>query len=192
VDVTATNPNAVEAIIYPSAGVTGPYTLTATPAGGGSPVSVACAKTDCALTGLAPWTTYTVVVTGTDATSGLPTLPSPSASIKTPSAGAPALDVTVTGSGSVSVDISPSSSGTTGPYTLVATPIGGGQPITVTCWVPYDCSLTGLAPGTTYNVAGTATTSSGPTPYAARTTITMPAARLVGCDIAIQRIYRLY
>ena len=31
-------------------------------------------------------------------------------------------------------------------------PIGGGQPVTVTCSAPYDCSLTGLAPGTTYEV----------------------------------------
>ena len=178
-DVAATNPTTVEATISPSAGVTGPYTLTATPVGGGSPVSVICPTPDCSLTGLAPGTAYAVTVTGTDATSGLPTPPSPAATLTTPAARAPALDVTVTGPGSASVDISPSSSGVTGPYTLVATPIGGGQPITVTCSVPYDCSLSGLAPGATYNVTATATTASGSTPASAPTTVTTPTARFV-------------
>ena len=185
-DVAATNPTTVVATIYPSAGVTGKYTLTATPAGGGSPVSVICPTPDCSLSGLAPGTTYTVTLSGTDATSGLPTPPAPSVTITTPAAGAPVLDVTVTGPGSASVDVSPSLSGVSGPYTLTATPIGGGQPITVTCSVPYDCSLTGLAPGTPYEVSATATTASGfTTPASAPTTITTPAARFVGCGHAL-------
>ena len=164
--------------IYSSAGVSGPYTVIATPVGG-NPIKVTCPTPNCPLTGLKPGTTYSVTAVGSNPTTGKSTAPSPPISITTPGAGAPALVATVSGP-SVSVDISPSTSGETGPYTLVATPIGGGQPITVTCSMPYDCSLTGLAPGTTYDVTATATTASGqPTAASAPTTITVPLARSV-------------
>ena len=117
--------------MYPSAGVKGPYTLTAVPVGGGTPVAVTCASPACTLRGLSPGMAYTVSATGTDAASGKPTPPSPAGSVVTPSANAPAIAVTVLGP-SLSVDISPTSSGVTGPYTLTAAPIGVGKPITVT------------------------------------------------------------
>ena len=178
VDVSASSPTAVTASVYPSAGVTGPYTLTAVPVGGGTPITVTCATPDCTLTGLSPGTAYSVTAVGTDAATGKPTPASPAFTVVTPSAGAPAIDVTLVGPSSLIVDVSPTSSGVTGPYTLTATPIGGGTPITVTCSVPYDCKLTGLAPGTTYDVTATATTASGqPTPPSAPQIITTPLAR---------------
>ena len=177
-DVAASGPTTAQATVYPSTGVKGPYTVRATPVGGGSAVAVTCATPDCTLTGLKPGTDYTLSVTGIDTLSGKPTPPSPEESITTPAAGAPALNAEVTGSGSISVDVSPTSSGVTGPYTLTATPIGGGTPISVTCAVPYDCVLTGLAPGTTYDVTATATAASGQrTPASAPTTLTTPAAK---------------
>ena len=176
-DVATSGPTTAQATMYPSTGVKGPYTLTATPVGGGSAVTVTCATPDCTLTGLKPGTDYTCSVTGIDTSSGKPTPPSPAVTITTPAAGAPALNAEVTGPGSISVDVSPTSSGVTGPYTLTATPIGGGTPIIVTCAVPYDCVLTGLAPGTTYDVTATATAAGQPTPASAPTTITTPAAK---------------
>ena len=175
-EAVAISPTSAQATIFPNAGISGPYTVTATPVGGGSPVTVTCATPDCQLTGLAPGTTYTVAVSGITTATGLPTPPSPSATIITPAAGAPALSVAVTGSGSINVDISPAA-GVTGPYTLVASPLGGGAPITVTCSVPADCILTGLAPGTTYKVTSTATDAFGqPTPASAPVVITTPVA----------------
>ena len=163
--------------MYPSAGVKGPYTLTAVPVGGGTPVAVTCASPACTLRGLSPGMAYTVSATGTDASSGKPTPPSPAGSVVTPSANAPAIDITVAGS-SLSADISLSSLGVSGPYTLTADPIGGGKPIKVTCSVPIHCVMTGLSPGTLYAITATATGPSGkPTPPSAPSTITTPLAR---------------
>ena len=167
----ATSPTSVSATVYPAAGVTGPYTVTATPIGGGSPITVTCATPDCPVTGLAPGTTYEVTATGTGP-SGAPTPVSPPETVTTPAAGSPVVDVQAVGPTSVAVDVTPAS-GTGGPYTITATPVGGGSPVVITC--PSDCTLTGLDPNTTYAVTVSGTDSAGkPTPPSAPDTVTTP------------------
>ena len=172
IDAQATGPTTAEATIYPSAGITGPYTLTAIPVGGGTPITVTCATADCTLTGLKPGTTYDIIGTGTSP-SGAPTPASPPQTVTTPAAGSPAVDVQATSPTSVDVNVGPAP-GTSGPYTVTAVPVGGGSPITVTC-PTADCSLTGLAPGTTYAVTVTGTDGNGkPTAPSAVDTVTTP------------------
>lgn len=62
-------------------------------------------------------------------------------------------------------------------YTFTAVPNGGGAPITVTCPSPTNCPMTGLAPGTSYDVFVVAATAAGTkTPASAPLGLTMPAA----------------
>ena len=164
----------MEALISPAPGVTGPYTVTAAPVGGGSPITVVCATPDCPVTGLKPGTTYEVTATGTGP-NGSPTPASPPETVTTPAAGSPTVDVKPTSPTSVAVDIAPAP-GTTGPYTVTATPAGGGSPITVVCASATSCDLTGLAPGMTYDVVVSGKDSAGkPTAPSAVDTVTTPA-----------------
>ena len=82
----ATSPTSVAVRVSPSPGTGGPYTVTAVPVGGGSPVTVACPTTACSLAGLAAGTTYGVTVTGRDG-NGKATAPSAGDSVTTPKRG---------------------------------------------------------------------------------------------------------
>ena len=86
VDVQATSPTSVDVNVSPAPGTSGPYTITAVPVGGGTPITVTCPTADCSLTGLAPGTTYEVAVTGTDG-NGNPTAPSAVDTVITPKPG---------------------------------------------------------------------------------------------------------
>jgi len=174
----------VVSVNVPGAG--GPFTLftlTATPVGGGAALSVSCSlPADCVIAGLKAGVTYDVSVVATSA-GGVATPPSASVLLAVPDTAIPVsygIAVTVTGPTSISANVSPSMSGGAGPYIVTATPIGGGTSLVVTCAVPYDCTLSGLTPGTTYDVTATATGSSGqPTPPSATQTVTTPLARCV-------------
>ena len=70
----------------------------------------------------------------------------------------------------------PKAGGPFSSYTFTAVPKGGSAPITVTCPTPSNCPVKGLAPGTTYDVSVTATTSSGTrSPTSAPIDLIMPA-----------------
>ena len=178
--IEALSPSSLNAMIYPSGSISGPYTLTATTVGGGSPIQVICGTPDCIMSGLSPGAAYSMVVVGTDTSTGSPTPPSPAQTITTPPASAPSIYATVTGPGAITVTVSPVI-GTSGPFTITATPIGGGAPITVTCSSASNCSLAGLAPGTSYDVTVTSTgAGSQPTAASAPITVTMPVYGWVG------------
>ena len=169
------SPTSVEVLILPSANSTGPYTVTATPVGGGSPVTATCPTPACTLPSLTPGTTYDVTVTGINPATGTVTPASPAGSVTTPAAGSPAGDVQASSPTSAAVTIAPAPN-TSGPYTVTAVPVGGGSAITVTC-ATADCPLTNLAPGTTYEVTVSCTDASGnPTPPSAADTITTPVS----------------
>ena len=86
VDVQATSPTSVDVNVSPAPGTSGPYTITAVPVGGGTPITVTCPTADCSLTGLAPGTTYEVTVAGKDG-NGNPTAPSAVDTVTTPKPG---------------------------------------------------------------------------------------------------------
>lgn len=86
VSVVPTGATSLTATVTPSAGATGPYSLTATPVSGGAPLTVACPTTACTLTGLAPGTTYSVTATATDGAGGATPASAP-VSVSTPPAG---------------------------------------------------------------------------------------------------------
>lgn len=172
-DITST---AAKAVIYPSAGVKGPYKLTATPVGGGPSITVTCATPDCTISRLLPGTMYKLAAKGTGPT-GSPTPASLPETVTTPGSGAPAIDVHATGPTTATVAVSPAP-GSRGPFTVTATPRSGGDPITVTCPVA-TCAIAGLTPGSTYDMTTTSTRGNGsPTPASAPATVTIPEA---GC-----------
>ena len=139
-------------------------------------MTVMCATVTCALSGLAPDTVYKVFVAATNTTSGFPTPPSPPVIITTLPNVTPAVIAQAVSSIAIDVTVSPAF-GTSGPYTVTATPLAGGSPIAVTCIYPYNCTITGLAPGTTFSVTATAIDVAGnPTPASLPSTITTPAS----------------
>ena len=86
VDVVAQGPSAVRVTISSPPGVGGPYLVTATPAGGGSPVTLSCATGGCTLTGLTAGATYSVTASGVDG-SGNPTPASAPTTVAMPAVG---------------------------------------------------------------------------------------------------------
>ena len=142
------------------------YTVTLTPAGGGSPIVVTCANPDnCPVTGLTPDTTYAVTAVG-NLPGGGTTPPTGTASITTPTDGSPGpASPTITNATADSptvgtVVIAPPA---VGPlpidYTVTLTPVDGGSPVTVVCSTPASCPVPGLTPDTTYLVCPTCGTS---------------------------------
>jgi hypothetical protein len=85
-DVQATGTGSVGVQVSPAPGTGGPYTVTAVPVGGGSPVTASCPTADCTVSGLAPDTTYAVTVSGRDG-NGNPTPPSAVDAVTTPKPG---------------------------------------------------------------------------------------------------------
>ena len=136
------------------------YTVTLTPVGGGSPISVTCINPDdCPITGLAPDTTYTVSAVGnlpgggTTPASGTASLTTPDSGSDSPTASPTITDTSATSPTSGTVVIAPPAVGPLPTnYTVTLTPIDGGSPITVVCTTPSRCPVSGLTPDTTYMV----------------------------------------
>lgn len=141
------------------------YTFTATPAGGGTSVTVTCeSPTNCPMTGLKPYVLYDVTVTGNTA-SGATTPPSAPMPLEMPGPGAPTLtSADATGPTEGTATATPPKSG--GPwtsYTFSAIPVGGGTPVVVTSDSPA-AAFTSLKPGTLYIVDVMATGPNGDSP----------------------------
>ncbi len=165
-DVTATRGAGSANVAFTAPGnggaaITG-YTVTATPAGGGTAITQACATSPCAVTGLTNGTTYTFTVHATN-TVGDSTESDPSNAVTPATAPSAPGDVDVThGDGSLVVTFTaPSGNGSdiTG-YTVTATPVGGGTPLVQTCSAS-PCAISGLTNGTTYDVTVQATNEVG-------------------------------
>ena len=155
------------------------YTVTLTPAGGGTPITVVSPTPVVDFSGLTPNTTYTVTAVATmpDGSTkpviGAPTVSTPA------SYNVPALTTTTaTGptTGAVTIDppntpVQPTS------YTVTLTPVGGGSPVRVTCANPDDCPVTGLAPDTTYAVVAVGNLpGGGTTPASGTGSLTTPTS----------------
>ena len=159
---TPTSPTSGQVTIEPPTSGPQPsdYTVTLTPVGGGSPITVTCTNpVDCPITGLTPDTTYTASAVG-NLPGGGTTPASGTSSLKTPTDGSPGPDspaITDTSASSPTagtVVIAPPPTGPQPPnYTVTLTPVDGGAPITVTCSTPSNCPVTGLSPDTTYLVS---------------------------------------
>lgn len=87
----------------------------------------------------------------------------------------PGLDVAATSSTTLAATITPAP-GVSGPYTVVAVPVGGGKAIKATCR-QAKCSLAGLTPGTAYSVtaSGVDAATKKPSEASAPTVLSTPA-----------------
>jgi len=153
------------------------YTVTLTPVGGGSPITVTSPTPIADFSGLTPNTTYTVTAVAT--LPGGTTLPvEGTRTVSTPAgSGSPALNTaTPTSPTTAAVTIEPPTSGPVpANYTVTLTPVGGGSPITVTCVNPDDCPITGLTPDTTYTASAVGNLpGGGTTPASGTASITTP------------------
>jgi outer membrane protein OmpA-like peptidoglycan-associated protein len=138
------------------------YTATATPVGGGDPVTTTCADSPCTLTGLGNGTTYTITVHATNdvGDSG----ESQASSEVTPATvpDAPFITDATHGNGDTTVTFTapPDNGATVSGYTVTAVPEGGGA----TAITPCDgspCTIDGLSNGTTYSFTVHATNAVG-------------------------------
>jgi len=163
------------------------YTVTLTPVGGGTPITVTSPTPIVDFSGLTPNTTYTVTATATlpdgtvEPVIGAPTISTPA------SYNVPALTTaTPTGptTGAVTIDppntpVQPTS------YTVTLVPVGGGTPIKVTCANPIDCPVTGLTPDTTYAVTAVGNLpGGGTTPASGVASLTTPTGGANGTAAA--------
>lgn len=153
------------------------YTVTLTPVGGGSPITVTSSTPIADFSGLAPNTSYTATAVATLPGGG--TVPvEGSRTVSTPAGPAsPAIDTAVaTGPTSGQVTITPPSSGTLpANYTVTLTPVGGGSPVVVVCFNPAKCPVPGLTPDTTYAVTAVGTLPGGGTsPASGTASLTTP------------------
>ena len=155
------------------------YTVTLTPAGGGTPITVVSPTPVVDFSGLAPGTTYTVTAAATmpDSTvvpvAGAPAITTPA------SYNVPALTTaTPTGPTTAKVTIDPPNTLVQPTsYTVTLAPVGGGSPIKVTCANPDNCPITGLAPDTTYTVTAVGNLPGGGTTAASGTaSLTTPTS----------------
>ena len=158
---TPTSPTTAAVTIAPptSGPVPTSYTVTLTPDGGVSPITLICANPDdCPITGLTHDTTYIVSAVG-NLPGGGTTPASGTTSITTPDNGShgpasPAItDTSATSPTSGKVVIAPPSAGPLPTnYTVTLTPVDGGSSITAACTTPTSCPISGLMPDTTYMV----------------------------------------
>ena len=153
------------------------YTVTLTPVGGGSPITVVSSTPIADFSGLTPNTTY--IATAVATMPGGSTVPVEGArTVSTPAGpGSPALQsATDTSPTTADVTIQPPSSGPLPTnYTVTLVPEGGGSPITVVCINPNHCPITGLSPDTTYTVTAVGNLpGGGTTPASGTASITTP------------------
>ena len=163
------------------------YTVTATPIGGGAGVvvsTVGATPTNTILIGLTNETTYTLTVTGMNASgSGITSIASshvtPSAAIVVPG---PVSNVTIS-SGSAMVSVywnAPATGGPVNTYRVIALPVGGGSPIsTQVSGSVTSTYLTGLQNGVAYSVSVTASNIEGDGPSISASGTTTPSAPAV-------------
>ena len=163
------------------------YTVTLTPVGGGTPITVTTTTLVADFSGLSPNTTYiaTAFATMPDGSKEpmIGALP-----VSTPASyNAPALTTTTpTGptTGMVTIDppntlVQPTS------YTVTLTPVGGGSPIKVTCTNPNKCPVTGLTPDTTYTATAVGNLPGGGTTAASGTgSLVTPTDGSGGSDVS--------
>ena len=143
----------------------GHYTIVANLVGFDSSVNFTCTDpTNCALTGLTSYSTYSLVAVAIF-TDGSQSSPSSAATVTLPAIGAPTLtSAAATGPTTASATASAPIGGTFTNYTFTATPLGGGSPVAVSTSQP-SASFTGLTAGTSYSVVVVAYDASGnPTP----------------------------
>jgi uncharacterized repeat protein (TIGR02543 family) len=149
------------------------YSVTATPVGGGSPITISCSSSPCLVTGLTNGTAYTFAATASNATGASSN--SASTNSVTPAA-APAAPSNVTvssnsaGTASVSITSGANNGAAITSYTVTATPTSGSV-ITITC-SSTPCSVTGLIDGISYTYSVTESNAVG-TSSAASTTPTL-------------------
>ena len=171
--VSASNITTTSASIgfAPAAGSAAPgYTVTATPTGGGAPVTATGSTAPIALTGLAPGTSYSIRVVA-NCTAVSASLPTPAFTLTT--AGPPCPAPTALSVGSVTTTgATVSFTGASLPtgYTLTATP-ASGPALTVT-GAAAPLTPAGLTPGTTYALSLVANCPGGAVSAAAVGTLT--------------------
>ena len=155
------------------------YTVTLTPVGGGTPITVTSPTPVVDFSGLAPGTTYTVTAVATlpdgstEPVIGAPTISTPA------SYNVPALTTaTATGPTTAQVTIDPPNTPVQPTsYTVTVTPEGGGSPIKVTCANPRDCPIPGLTPDTAYTVSAVGNLpGGGTTPASGTASLTTPTS----------------
>jgi outer membrane protein OmpA-like peptidoglycan-associated protein len=159
------------------------YTVTATPAGGGDPVTATCAASPCTIDGLTNGTAYTVTVRATNSMGDSAESDSTTVTPATVPDAPTGVDAT-RGDTSASVSFTAGDDGgspITG-YTATATPVGGGSPVTASC-ASSPCTVTGLANGTAYTFTVHATNTVGSSaesqPSGAVTPATVPGAPVI-------------
>ncbi len=160
------------------------FTATATPAGGGTPVSVTDATSPLTVTGLTNGTAYTVTVTGTN-TQG--TGPASNAITATPSTAPDApTAVTVTpGNGKLTVAFTPpvNPGNPVTSYTVTATPTTGAAVTATGSSSPIV--VPGLTNGTVYAVTVTATNAVGTSAASTPAVNGTPAATAPGAPTGV-------
>ena len=85
-DARPSSPTSSSVTLFPAAGMSGPYTITAVPVAGGKPITVTCLTLACTLGGLSPGTAYSVSAVGTLA-DGSTSPASPAQTVATPPMG---------------------------------------------------------------------------------------------------------
>lgn len=154
------------------------YTFTATPVGGGAPVTVTClTMKNCPMPGLTPGAVYDVTVAATTA-AGTTTPPSAPMQMAMPPPPAPALvsaDATGPTQGFATAN-APTSGGPWSNYTFTAIPVGGGAPVVVTSATPY-ATFNSLQPRTQYTVSVVANGLKGATTASNTLPLETPALR---------------
>jgi hypothetical protein len=166
ISASGSNGSATVSFTAPSDGgsaITG-YTVTATPAGGGTSITATGTSSPITVTGLTNGTSYTFTATATNAV-GTSASSTASAAV-TPAITAPGLPTGISASGSngsatvsFTAPVDNGGSAITG-YTVTATPVGGGTPITAT-GTSSPITVTGLTNGTSYTFTATATNAVG-------------------------------
>jgi len=160
------------------------FTATATPAGGGTPVSVTGSTSPLTFTGLTNGTAYTVTVAGTNAQG---TGPASNAITATPSTapGAPTAVTVTPGNGKLTVAFTPPANpgNPVTSYTVTATPTTGAA-VTAT-GTSSPIVVPGLTNGTVYAVIVTATNAVGTGPASSPAVNGTPAAMAPGAPTGV-------
>jgi hypothetical protein len=191
--IAATVGNAIATVSFTPPANTGgatilSYTVTATPVGGGTPITATGVSSPITVTGLTNGTAYTFSVTATNSV-GTSTSSTPSAAV-TPAATAPGVPtiISATGSnGSATVTFTaPGNNGgsaITG-FTVTATSVRGRAEITAT-GTNSPITVTGLANGTSYTLTVTATDAAGTSTSSTPSSAVTPAPIAPGAPTGI-------